>query len=497
MKRYLIIFAALFVVSCSEAPRELVIFHTNDIHGRFVSEPASWRDGAQVGGVKALSGHLSKFREDSPHSIYLDAGDVMTGNPVCSIEYGGVSGGALLKMLHLMNCRAMVLGNHEFDDGPEHLRQFIRTSPVPLLSANVYEKTSGELITSPVHIFEENGICVGIIGLTLDDLASHAAGPNVEPFRIDDAAETAQRHIDELDPVTDLIILLTHLGLPKDRELAQKVRHADIIVGGHSHTRLPEPERVNGMLIVQAGSYCKNLGVLEVTVAGDTVHSFNGRLVELLPTEVTSEPPVAAFSDSIEALIQERYGRTIGQLKDPWTRGYHEGSNVGNWLCDRLCDRYGADVAFINSGGIRADLPAGPITELQVMQMLPFPNAVVQFEASGEDILKIAREQATAQSGKTHGILEMSGLGIKYKIEDGNIQLVKVAVQGKPVRENNSYRVVTMDYVAVSQPLQYFTYEPAGVVGTGEMVTDVIIDEIKKQKDPISGGPQPRLVRVI
>lgn len=491
--------ALLFVfgvlsTSCRAEPRQLVIFHTNDIHGHFVPEPASWRkDHALVGGVAALEQQLKDLRAQYPHSLYLDAGDLMTGNPLCNMEYRGVKGGALLEMLHRLNITAECLGNHEFDLGAQHLREFIAAAPYPILCANIRDQIGSCPLTAAVHQITENGVRVGIIGLIMDDLKDVVSKANIRDVVIDDAATAAQKYIGELDSTTDLIVLLTHLGEDGDSLLATKIHGADIIVGGHSHTRLSEPKRVNSVLIVQAGSYGKNLGVLELTVEGDSVSSYDGRLVELEYREQTPRTALASFADSLDIEIHARYGQVIGELAEAWKPGYYTGSNVGNWICDRLRESYHADVALVNAGGIRAALQAGPVTMLDVLGLLPFENAVTTFEATGADLLLTATEQARAQGLEKHGALEMSGLTVTYRRKGESVEVVDAKINGVAIDPAKTYRVVTIDYVSVSQADRYLGFVPKNQETTNLMLSDFVMNEIITTKVAIRADSAPRL----
>jgi 2',3'-cyclic-nucleotide 2'-phosphodiesterase (5'-nucleotidase family) len=483
--------------ACRAEPRQLVIFHTNDIHGHFVAEHASWRkDSALVGGIAALEGELSKLRAQYPHSLYLDAGDLMTGNPVCSIEYRGVRGGALLEMLSRLEVTAECLGNHEFDLGAQHLREYVAASPYPVLCANVRDKNGTAPLAAAVCQVSENGIRVGIIGLILDDLKDVVAKATIQDFVVNDAAATAQKYIDDLDPVTDVIILLTHMGADADSVLATRIHDADVIVGGHSHTRLAEPKRVNHVIIVQAGSYCKNLGVLELSIAGDSVSAYSGHLEELDYDEHSPRTALAAFADSLDGEIHARYGQVIGELAEQWTPGYYHGSNVGNWICDRLRERYHADMAVINAGGIRTSLNAGPISMLDVLSLLPFENSVTTFEATGADLATFAGEQARAQGLEKHGALEMSGLTVSYRKQGDRVDVVDTKVNGSALDSLKTYHVVSIDYVSVSQADRYLGFLPRHHESTDLMLSEFVMNEIKAATAPVHADSVPRLQEV-
>ncbi len=497
MRQLLMVLLLAMGTTLSQAkPRELVIFHTNDSHGHFVPEPAHWRaDTALVGGFVALKTRLDSLRQKHPGSLYLDAGDAMTGNPICNIEYRGVKGGALLELFARCGVSASCLGNHEFDQGAEHLRHYVAAASHPILAANLKEKADGRAVTAASRVFAVNGLRVGVIGLLLDDLAGVVARTSLEPFVIEDAATTARVRIAELEAQTDVLVLLTHMGVEADSVLATRVTGVDVIVGGHSHTRLRQPRRVNDVLIVQAGEHLKNLGMLRLALDGDSVVSYSDTLIELVASDQRQTNSVAILCDSLEVAIQAQYGQVIGTLATPWERGYSSTSNVGNWICDRLRERYQTDVAVVNAGGIRRNINNGPVTMLDVMELLPFSNSVVVFEATGAELMKLATEQARGAALKTHGVLEMSGMDIAYDTgaDSAALRLVDSSVNGSPVDITRTYRVASIDYVAVSQWAEYLGFEPRRLEPTADLLSDVISDEIRKAKGPIVADTKPRL----
>jgi 2',3'-cyclic-nucleotide 2'-phosphodiesterase (5'-nucleotidase family) len=209
-------------------------------------------------------------------------------------------------------------------------------------------------------------------------------------------------------------------------------------------------------------------------------------------------PPseVANLADSLEIVIQAQYGQVIGDLETAWQSSYESGSNVGNWICDRLRERYKTDVALVNAGGIRGGVDPGPVTKLDVLQLLPFSNSVVLFDATGGELRKVAEEQARAQGLRIHGVLEMSGLNVEFSVRDGRVLVTSVKARGEPLNDARIYRVASIDYVAVSQWDRYLGFEPRAVSATGELLSEVVMEEIAHARSAIHADATPRLVEV-
>lgn len=486
----------VLVVGCAAPRHSLTIMHTNDIHGHFAPERATWRaDSAMVGGFAALSGALDSVRKADKNTIYLDAGDLMTGNPICNMDVNGTEGGALLHMLKLCDCDAAAVGNHEFDKGPAHLREFMATDGVDWLCSNVVDNLTTSEICPSYKIIERNGLRIGIIGGLLTDLAGVVSKQAIADFTVMDIAMATQPVIDEIDSQTDLIILLTHNGVDNDKILAQSIHGCDIIVGGHSHTRLKEPVVVNDIIIAQAGYYLKNLGVLKVEIQKDKVTDVEGQLVELEVARFAPNPEVASYCEKFSREIEREYGEQIAIAGEPWDRSYAGSSTLGNLLCDLLRESYKVDLAIVNSGGLRKDVPAGPVRKLDIVEMLPFVNAVNLFEVNGSELMSMAQKQAIAQiSGKSE-VLQMSGIEVRYKVVQDMPTNITVSVNGIPLDSSMTYRAVSIDYVLKSQADKYLGFKPRGIEETGLLFSDFVINELSAKTVAIVPSREPRLIR--
>jgi 2',3'-cyclic-nucleotide 2'-phosphodiesterase (5'-nucleotidase family) len=458
--------------------RTLVILHTNDIHGKFRDTPATWVDGEPpIGGFSNLSAHVEAERAAAPgRTVLIDAGDLMTGNPICDMEHEEVSGGAMMAFMNMMDYDAMALGNHEFDKGLDELDGLMDLATFPVLSANTY-RPGGEQRTAPAShvILERNGLRIGVIGLMTESLYSVAAPSKLAGTVVTSTVEEAQRIVDAIDPETDLIILLTHVGIGGDRYIARNVENVDVIVGGHSHTRLEEPEVENGVLIVQAGAHGRNLGRLEVTVANDVIADYEGRLIELWP-EAGGRDEIVAMVDAYSARIDADFGQEIGALATAWDREYHGESNIGNWITDQLRAHTNADFAVLNSGGIRKDVGSGPITKLDILEVLPFSNVVTTFTCTGEELLTMMRHNAHAAVHESHGILQVSGIRYRYVVSGDDVEIVEALVGGKPVDPAATYTGASVDYVTHGNAERLLGFEPSSAEIEGTVISAVMME---------------------
>jgi len=479
-----------------EGPWNLTVFHVNDSHCSFLPEPATWRDDrALVGGVVALAAHLDEQRADAFASLLLDAGDFMTGNPLCEMEDGGVQGGAWMDMLNLLGFDAGVIGNHEFDLGRENARALAARADYPLMALDLRDE-SGELEfpAEPV-VLERGGLRVGVIGVSCQGLFEVCTDTRVEGLRLDDQAETARRWAAELDPDTDLLVLITHNGANTDTTLARDLNGSgiDLIVGGHSHTRLYDPVRVGEVLVVQAGSRLQNLGRLDLQVADDRIVSYDGDLFQVFAEGRRAAPEIEAAVAAAAARVDEAYGRVIGELTVHWRRDSRAESNVGDWLSDAMRAAANADVALLNSGTIRANFEPGPLTLLDIHTLLPFGNNLETFEADGETLLHIARFNAQAAESGQHGILQVSGLNYAYTVEGGEARVVEATVDGQPIEPGRVYTIACPDFLVMQSDV-YMDMPRPTTRYAGGTVTGVVVDAIAAA-GTVGEAPGGRIVR--
>ena len=467
----LILWVALQGVGCSGAatrkpgePVQLTILHTNDIHGVLEAEPASWLpDKTPVGGFKALDGWVRKVKAEAPNTLLLDGGDLMTGGPAASLTFKGVFGGGMFELLNRMGYDAWTPGNHDLDKGIAALVPALDLLQMPVVNANLLNARGRPLAEQfkTSQIIEKAGLRIGIVGLMTDSLGRVLSNDQMVGITVESANQAAKREVAHLDPLTDVIIFLTHQGVEADQAMARAAPGIDVIVGAHSHTRLQSPLVENGTLIVQAGSHLKNLGRLDLVISGDRIVTHYGRLI-LLSTaqEVNASPEVTLMVDELHALVEKSFGEVLGELVTPWQTAGGEESNIGNWLTDQLRVSAGVDFAMLNSGGIRKSLPAGPVTRGDLFAVIPFDNTLCTFSVTGDELLRMIHHNAVAASRGSYGILQVSGLSYRWSQTPERVVVEEVLVGGKALDLTRTYTGATNDYILFSQAEKYLGLVP-------------------------------------
>ncbi|MDE3057097.1 MAG: bifunctional metallophosphatase/5'-nucleotidase [Bacteroidota bacterium] len=460
-------------------PKTITILHTNDIHASFIPREAFWikkNPKPVIGGMNELSFVIDSLRKAKPATLLLDAGDVMTGNPVTEYKYKGAYGGALFQMMDMIGYDAWCLGNHDFDISQENLLKLTHIANFPTLCANVVN-TDGKfpLNNKPYKIFERGGVKIGVIGIILQSLYHEVNQNNLVGIKVLSPVETTQRYIDELKLKADIIVALTHEGVDDDVKLAENVTGLSIIVGGHSHTRLTKPKVVDGVLIVQTGSNCENLGVLDLTIEDHHVTSYNGTLIPLWYNSARPKTALSAFIDSVQQAIEKDYHQVIGTLTADWVRKEGE-SAIGTFIAAAQQKAAHADVGFMNDHGIRKNVPAGPITKQDLFEVLPFRNVLVTFQLSGTELEKIVRHFLSG-----HASVQISGIDCAWKKGDAGIEIVSMKVDGKPFDENKTYIGAASDYL-VGEAKRYLGIEIQQPIFLQQTVFEAVEKAVREQK---------------
>jgi 5'-nucleotidase / UDP-sugar diphosphatase len=460
-------------------PKQITILHTNDMHASFLPHEAYWirtTPKPLVGGFNELAFAIDSVKKTRTATLLIDAGDLMTGNPITDRVYKGAEGGGLVQMLNLMGYEGWEPGNHDFDISYANFLKLTRIAQFPVFTANLVDLQSGHPITGKEYIIvEKNGLKIGIFGLMSQEYYNLVSVNSAKGVKLLPYITEAKRMIDLLRPKTDLLIALTHTGVDDDSVLAVSVKGIDVIIGGHSHTRLRKPKHINGVIIAQAGSNAENLGVLDLTVENKTVTKWDGSLNQLWyhPDRKTA---VTALVDSFQTEIKKEYDQVIANVV---TSGKTEDSESGLGLFLAAAHKNAAhtDIGFMNTGGVRKRLLPGPITKQDLFEVLPFRNLLMKFSLSGTQVRGLALHMI-----KNHPGILVSGLECEWKRnEAGEVEIVKLLVGKKPLDERATYTAAASDYV-MGEAKRYLGIDAPELTYTEMTVFNAILKEVVAMK---------------
>lgn len=484
--------------------RDVTILHWNDFHARNMPYEISKKVNGEevkyyIGGTAGLLGYLRKYRDEK--SLVVNGGDDYQGTPISSITKGF----SQMHLLNLYDLDAFVLGNHEFDYGQYLLDSAMKEANFDILSANTYFNPRNETMGKPFVIKEINGVKIGIIGLTALELPEAVLPGGISEVKMLDADSVVAAGIAELKKEgCDMIMLLTHIGLDIDKEMADKFySDVDVIVGGHTHTPLQKPVVQNGVIIVQAGSLGRYLGKLDIRIDTDkdTVTYYSGELIETVMDSSIMDMRAHQEVEKMLADIQDELNEVIGTLETPWERQYARESNLGQWEADAFRKRTGTDIAFMNSGGLRADLLAGNITVNDIWTINPFGNTIVTMEVNGAVLYEmlsnmIKKNYAEMKEDGHTDLIVTSGLIMEIDPESKDNIISDLKINGKPLDAGKTYTIATNNYVG-QQFEKFFgdVSEKPEIKDTNIIDRDLLIDEVKEQK-VINSHREDRIINI-
>jgi 5'-nucleotidase/UDP-sugar diphosphatase len=483
MKLFAFLSLVLSILNAQQS--QITILHWNDLHSQNLPFQVKSKNRTTntdttffVGGSATLASYIKKYKSESLNVLVLNAGDDFQGSPISTITKGR----SQIELMNLLSPDAMELGNHEFDYGRENVTASINVCKFPVLAANLFDAKSKKNFAGTYTVKTINNVKIGVIGLITEELHALSLPENVRDLDVKKLSETVNAIIPELKKQNvDLIIALTHVGVEGDSMLALASPDIDIIVGGHSHTPLFKPKRVNGILITQAGSRGRWLGKIDITVdvQRDTVVKSYSELIECRSADVTPDPLVAAKVEELESLAAKELGEQIGILRSDWLRNSKGESNLGNWICDAMREYAKTDIAIQNSGGIRKELLAGPIKVRDLWEISPFGNILVTFSVDGATLRAMMQNQISMSDD----FCQVSGLTVIYKNNNGTLLLHNLKVHNQLVVDAKKYSIVTNNYVA-AQSKKYFNIEiPASDIKPLNITDrDILIEAVKKQK---------------
>lgn len=444
----------------TSATAKFTILHTNDIHGHLTAWKG-WEGelaGKQLGGMDRLAGAVNQVRaEVGPGNvILLDAGDTL-GDSMIADE---TQGKAILDAMNAMEYTAMVIGNHEPDFTAAVLKQRIAEASFPLLAANITEKAGGRLFTRPYIIKEIRGVRIGILGLAYPNTSLTTAKKNVEDLEFGNAPEVARQYVPQLKKQgVQMVVVLSHYGLPADKKLAQEVPDIDVIVGGHSHNRMEHAMRQGDTLIVQAGAHGSDLGRLDLEVRNGKITGHTHRLITLDHALIPRDEKVAALIEEALQPYKKQREEDLGQTASPIIRAQtiagqaprtrDQESPADSLFADLIRDKTGVDVVILPGVGYGTSIPAGTIRAEDLRNLIPHNSKIMTMTLTGRQIREILEQSlentyTDDPQKKVGGLVQVSGIRFKYNAASAYPDRLKeVRVNNAEIDLKQDYKVAT------------------------------------------------------
>lgn len=495
--------------------REVVLVGTNDFESAIEPLPAFWLEGSPLmGGAAHIKTMLDRMREreaarGAPVFLF-DSGDMFTGL-LSRLTYGEV----LMEMMITMGYDAMGMGNHEFDYGAANFLRQANRVPFPVLSCNTYYRGTDIRYMQPHAIVERDGFRIGVIGLIGRDAISVVVPSLVSELEFRDPVDCVRESVGELRPDVDLVVVLAHQGktgpMQSDQEndpsvwrdfeediaLTTAVPGIDVFFGGHAHRGI-DPPFVNpetGTIIIQTFGHGTRLAVLRLTVdtVANRVLEHEGGLVTPWTADYPPDPVMAAKMSAYEDRFAAEIAEVVGHFEHRLTRRYRRESDLGNYVADVIRATANAEIGLTNAGGLRADIPAGPVTVGHVRDALPFLNDVVAVDMTGAQLLEVLEQGL----GLERGMIQVSGIEVRYS-ESAPVGSRAVAVQagGRPLQADRVYRVATNSFVAEGGDLFETFLDIPWVERIELALADAVLAQLAQTNETVPRPARGRLIPV-
>jgi 5'-nucleotidase/UDP-sugar diphosphatase len=440
--------------------RQAMIFAVNDMH-------------AAIDNFPKLAYIVDSLKVYYPDMLLVAAGDNQTGNPV-NDQYPEKG----LPMIDLMNATGFDLsavGNHEFDTGPEGFSSLTGKAKFSFICANLVKDKRYNFSISPFRIITlPNGLRLAFLGLVQvsQNGIPDTHPDNVKGFTFLSPFETAREYL-WLKDSSDIFIALTHLGLEDDVKLAETMPAGlDLIIGGHSHTRVDKQQVHNGILITQAENKLKYGTLIMLAVSSDGKVQKSMQLIDIRNSK-NEKPAIRAMVDKYND------NRVLNEVIATATDDFSSYEELGYLMADGQRYAAGADIALMNPGGVRIDhLEKGPVTIKNVYQLDPFGNELVVTKLTGEEVFSLLEAAWTVDDKQP---VYPSGIRTEAKVDsNGDLEeLVVLTESGSPLDKNRVYSVAMNSYM--TQVYDYRHSDP----GQSLFFTtpEALIKYMKEQKD--------------
>ncbi len=493
-------------------PIDIQLLTISDWHAQL--DPLSVRGIGNVGGAAALSSYFKAERAANPNTLTLTAGDAFGGSPALSRFFDEVPA---VTAMNLMGFDADTFGNHNFDRGVEHLQEMVDLAEFAYVSANLHHVEAHLTGVEPYTMFELGGVKVAVIGITNPEAPSVVHPHSFGSIEVTDPVPAANKaKASAKAEGAQVIVAITHMGVTGFDpvtgapvgpliDFANNVGGFDVIFGDHTDVEFNGV--INNALVVENRS--KGRTYARTTLSVDPVSGrISDRSVEFvtpLSSAVTPDPAIVQMLAPYRTQLAAAYDSVIGVANGTFVRDENiertQEAPLGNLVADSMRWQYGTQLAFTNSGGLRASLPSGyqpsattlrratagyapgPPYDLvigDVFAVLPFGNVVVTRSVTGAQLYQIL-EQSVSRMPSAHGRFgQISGFRFTYDpAMPAGARVVSVALaDGQPiVPDSTTYTLATNDFLNTGGDGYTMLADGQGV--TREPMADVLLEYIK------------------
>lgn len=466
---------AVILTTFAFAKTNFVIVHTNDTHGRLLETK-------EVIGFAKIATYVDDLKKEKKYVLYLDAGDTLHGTSLVNLSKGA----PVIEIFNKMNIDAMALGNHDFNYGLKVLRKNIKKADFAMIAANVVLKKNGKPITK-THIVKKlnKEVTVGVFGLATPETAYKTHPKNVEELEFKDVVATAKEQVAELKRKgANFIVAVVHLGI--DESTAENERSTilaevdglDLVVDGHSHTKLPNGKIVKNLVITQTGEYDNNLGYIDITIDDNKKTITPSLLEKSFFKDIKEDKKVTKIINKYKTKQNQYLSKKVASLNfnldGDRSLVRTQPTNFGTLIATSIKNDLKVDVAFVNGGSIRESIPAGDVTVKDILTALPFGNNAVAVEITGKTLMQVIEKSVANIPNSFGGHLHFAGVSFTVNTKGKTNTLSNVVVAGKPIDVNATYTVATMDFLTAGGD-GYSMLKGAKVVASSDAIDQIVV----------------------
>ena len=480
--------------------KKITILHTNDNHSHLT--PFDVKEiSKNIGGIARREKYINSIRRNDKNVLLFDAGDLFQGTAFYTIFHGEPD----ILSYSLCAYDAVTMGNHDVDNGLDNLLTQLDKGNFPMLCSNVFYSKNKKPVFPAFKIFNVSGLKVAVIGCVGSKAWGVIPKKLITETFIADETKMLGRLSQMLRKHVDLIVVLSHCGYRSDLEIAKNINNIDLIIGGHTNTKLEKPELVKnganngigGTLVAQAFRWGVFVGKIDLTVS-------NGKIIEYAGCLDTIEAKIKVDKNSkVDKLIKnyeqklkkftsQQIGNNSTDMLYPENEKHLKDLPLGSLVCDSIKEYANADISIINSGAVRDSLPAGPITISKIYDVVPFDNSVTYYDIKGthvQEMLDYIAANYSKITGYQYG-------GVSFKIDFTQKKAVDIKIGGAPLIADKMYKLATISYLSEGNQNGDILFKNAvNLNDTGYFMRDAMLEYVKNHKDIVP--PESGRIQVI
>lgn len=429
--------------------KKLTLIQINDAHGYFKPHKEVFFEAEgfhvkEAGGYARIKTLVDSIRTQNENSLFLDCGDTFHGTFITTQTQGN----AVLPILNAMGIEAMS-AHWDFAYTPSKLRDLTHRLCYPMLAANVYIYNKKKRLFDPFMIKEYDGLKVGIFGMACEHVVQGFPqkfsdgiymSPEYNEIPII-ASELRNKH------KCDIVIMLSHLGMPTDYEILSKTTGIDICISGHTHNRLNSPIKVGDCILIQSGCHGSFIGRLDLEIINGRIVSYEHQLIPVT-AEVPEDPVIYQLIEQAYAPYEEDLQMIVGKTNTLLCRDRATESTMDDFLLHAISSETGRKICFSHGWRYGAPITPGNITLDDLYNIVPMNPEIINVDLKGYEIIEmlenfIEHSYSRDPFGQVGGYLPRAiGIRAYIKLENPHhYRIQKLYVEGKPLVADKTYQV--------------------------------------------------------